>query len=72
LKAQTSWDRSPIVYPSGKLEITGVLIDITPDGETGRHQHPANSVAVLLEGELEVVLKMALSSGCRQARHSPK
>jgi len=61
LKAQTSWDGSPIVYPSGKPEITGMLIDIPPDGETGWHQHPVNSVAVLLEGELEVVLKNGAS-----------
>ena len=61
LKAQTSWDGSPIVYPGGKPEITGMLIEIMPGGETGWHLHPVNSVAVLLEGELEVTLKNSAS-----------
>jgi quercetin dioxygenase-like cupin family protein len=57
LKAQTSWDGSPITYPRGKPEVTGMLIEIAPGGETGWHLHPVNSFAVLLEGELEVTLK---------------
>jgi quercetin dioxygenase-like cupin family protein len=57
LKAQTSWDGNPIVYPQGKPEITGMIVEIAPGGETGWHLHPVNSFGVLLEGELEVVLK---------------
>ena len=61
LKAQTSWDGSPIVYPKGKPEVTGMMIEIAPGGETGWHLHPVNSFAVLLEGELEVTLKNGTS-----------
>jgi quercetin dioxygenase-like cupin family protein len=61
LKAQTSWDGSPIAYPKGKPEITGMMIEIAPGGETGWHLHPINSFGVLLEGELEVTLKSGAS-----------
>ncbi len=61
LKAQASWDGSPIVYPKGKPEVTGMMIEIAPGGETGWHLHPVNSFAVLLEGELEVTLKNGTS-----------
>lgn len=57
LKTQTSWDGKPIEYPSGKAEVTGMVIEIPPGGETGWHQHPVNSFAMILEGELEVKLK---------------
>ena len=57
LKAETSWDGKPIVYPEGKPEITGMLIEIAPGGETGWHLHPVPSFGMVLEGELEVQLK---------------
>lgn len=57
LKAETSWDGKPIVYPEGKPEITSMIIEIAPGGETGWHLHPVSSFAVVLEGELEVHLK---------------
>ena len=57
LKAESSWDGNPIVYPEGKPEITGMIIEIAPGGETGWHLHPVSSFGVVLEGELEVQLK---------------
>lgn len=57
LKAENSWDDKPIVYPEGRPEITGMLIEIAPGGETGWHLHPVPSFAIVLEGELEVQLK---------------
>lgn len=57
LKTETSWDGKPIEYPSGKAEITGMLVEIAPGGETGWHLHPALSFGMILEGELEVQLK---------------
>lgn len=57
LKTQTSWDSKPIEYPSGKAEITGMVIEIAPGSETGWHLHPVPSFAMVLEGELEVQLK---------------
>lgn len=57
LKTQTSWDGKPIVYPAGQAEVTGLIIEIAPGGETGWHLHPVPSFAVVLEGELQVQLK---------------
>lgn len=57
LKTENSWDGKPIVYPEGKPEVTGMLIEIAPGGETGWHSHPVPSFALVLEGELEVQLK---------------
>ena len=57
LKAETSWDGKPIEYPSGKAEVTVMVIEIVPGGETGWHLHPVPSFGMVLEGELEVQLK---------------
>ena len=57
LKADTSWDGNPIRYPEGKPEITGLIIEIAPGGETGWHLHPVSSFGLMLEGELEIQLK---------------
>lgn len=57
MKTSSSWDGTPIAYPSGQAEITGLLVEIAPGGETGWHQHPVPSFGMLLEGELEVRLK---------------
>jgi quercetin dioxygenase-like cupin family protein len=57
LKVDTSWDDKPIIYPEGKPEITGFIIEIAPGGETGWHLHPVSSFGLVLEGELEVQLK---------------
>lgn len=57
LKAQSSWDGKPIQYPAGKPEVTGMLIEIAPGGETGWHLHTVPSFGLVLEGELEVHLK---------------
>ncbi|MEO6423026.1 MAG: cupin domain-containing protein [Candidatus Nitrotoga sp.] len=57
LKTDTSWDGKTIIYPEGKPEITGMIIEIAPGGETGWHLHPVSSFGLVLEGELEVQLK---------------
>ena len=57
LKTQNSWDGKEIVYPEGKAEMTGVVIEMAPGGETGWHLHPVPSVGYVLEGELEVHFK---------------
>ncbi|HLD66320.1 MAG TPA: cupin domain-containing protein [Pseudomonas sp.] len=57
LKTTTSWDGKPIEYPAGQAEITGLVIEIAPGGETGWHSHPVPSFGMILEGELEVQLK---------------
>ena len=45
------------IYPQGKAEITGMIIEIAPGGETGWHLHPAPSFGMVLQGEIEVRLK---------------
>lgn len=57
LNTKSSWDGTPIEYPAGKPEVTGMLVEIAPGGETGWHSHPVPSFALVLEGELEVKLK---------------
>lgn len=54
LKTTTSWDGKPIVYPQGQAEVTALIVEITPGGQTGWHEHPVPSFAYVLEGTLEV------------------
>jgi len=54
LKTSTSWDGKPLAYPSGQAEITGIVVEIMPGGETGWHLHPVPSFGMMLDGELEV------------------
>jgi quercetin dioxygenase-like cupin family protein len=55
-KETTSWDGSPILYPKGAAEMTALLVEVAPGGETGWHCHPMPSFAYALEGSLEVTL----------------
>lgn len=57
IRTTSSWDGTPIVYPQGQAEITGMLIEIAAGAETGWHAHPVPSFAMVLEGTLEVTLK---------------
>jgi quercetin dioxygenase-like cupin family protein len=57
LRTTSSWDGRPIIYPGGQAEITALIVEIAPGGETGWHQHPVPSFGMLLDGILEVTLK---------------
>jgi quercetin dioxygenase-like cupin family protein len=57
LKSTTSWDGTPIVYPQGQAEITGMIVEMSPGAETGWHLHPVSSFGMIIEGEMEVTLK---------------
>lgn len=57
LKVENSWDEKPIVYPAGKAEVTGLVVELAPGAETGWHAHPVPSFAFILEGELEIAQK---------------
>ncbi len=57
VKTTTSWDGQPIVYPGGQAEITAMIIEIAPGGQTGWHLHPVPSFGLILEGDLEIELK---------------
>jgi len=56
LKTTTSWDGKPLVWPAGQSEVTALLIEIAPGGETGWHRHSVPSFGYVLEGTLEVSL----------------
>ena len=56
LKTTQSWNGAPIKYPEGQAEITSLMIEIAPGGETKWHEHPVPSFGLLLEGTLEVSL----------------
>jgi len=56
LKTTTTWNGAPIKYPEGQAEVTSLMIEIAPGGETNWHEHPVPSFGVLLEGTLEVSL----------------
>lgn len=57
LKSTTSWDGKPLVWPAGQAEVSALIVEIAPGGETGWHQHPVPSFGVVLEGTLEVRLE---------------
>jgi quercetin dioxygenase-like cupin family protein len=54
LKTGETWVGQDIVYPEGEAEMSGVVIEMAPGGETGWHQHPVPSVGYVMAGELEV------------------
>lgn len=57
LKTQHTWNGQKIEYPAGVAEVTGVLVEIAPQAETGWHQHPFPSFGVIIAGELDVTLE---------------
>jgi quercetin dioxygenase-like cupin family protein len=54
LKTTTTWDGKAIVYPKGEAQLTGMMVEIAPGGETGWHEHPVPSFEVILQGTLEI------------------
>ncbi|MBI2421331.1 MAG: cupin domain-containing protein [Candidatus Hydrogenedentes bacterium] len=57
LKTTASWDGAAIAYPAGTAELSAMIVELAPGGETGWHLHTVPSVAMMLEGEIEVHLK---------------
>lgn len=56
LKTQTTWDGTPLRYPTGQAEVTAFMVEMAPGAETGWHGHPVPSFGLVLEGEIEVTL----------------
>jgi len=56
IQTSESWNGAPIVYPQGKAQVTGLLVEIAPGGETGWHSHAVPSFAFVLDGVLEITL----------------
>ena len=57
IQSTQSWNGTPIAYPEGQAQITGLMIEIAPGADTGWHQHPAPSFGVITQGTLEVTLR---------------
>jgi quercetin dioxygenase-like cupin family protein len=46
---------APFAYPkTDSAEVTALLLEIGPGGETGRHMHPNPAFVYVLEGAIEV------------------
>jgi len=55
LKRSTTMDGSPVAYPkTDSAEVTAMLMEIDPGGETGWHMHTAATFVYVLEGSVEV------------------
>lgn len=49
---------APIAYPeTDSPEITALLVEIGPGGESGRHMHPNPTFVYVLEGTLDVEME---------------
>jgi quercetin dioxygenase-like cupin family protein len=57
LKTTSSWDGKALEYPQGEAQITGLMVEIAPGGETGWHEHPIPSFGIILQGTLEITLQ---------------
>lgn len=57
LQVSQSWDGTPLAYPQGSAEITGMQIEIAAGASTGWHLHTVPSFGVVISGTLEVQLK---------------
>lgn len=58
LQTETTWNGKDIEYPiTQSEEITALHIEFAPGAETAWHRHPVASLAYIISGELEVILK---------------
>jgi len=54
LETNTSWDGGELAYPTGKAQVTAVMLHIDPGDEPPFHCHPIPTMGYLLRGTLEV------------------
>jgi quercetin dioxygenase-like cupin family protein len=58
LQTENTWNGQDIEYPiTESEEITALNIEFAPGAETAWHRHPVASLAYVVSGELEVILK---------------
>jgi quercetin dioxygenase-like cupin family protein len=58
VQSTTTLHGVPIAYPKpDKPDITALLVEIGPGGESGRHMHPNPTFVYVLEGTLEVEME---------------
>jgi len=44
----------PLQFPQSRSQFTGVVIELAPGGEVGRHMHPVPNFVYVLEGEIAI------------------
>ncbi len=54
LQTTTTAVGQPIQFPQSRSQFTGVVIEIAPGGEVGRHMHPVPNFVYVLEGEITI------------------
>jgi len=55
LQSGTTATGTSITYPqTDSAEVTALVLDIGPGGETGRHMHPYPTLVYVLEGAIDV------------------
>ena len=55
LQAGVTIGGTPIVYPrTDSAEVTALVLEIAPGGETGRHMHPFPTFVYVLEGTFDI------------------
>ena len=55
LQSGTTVGGTAIAYPrTDSAEVTALVLDIAPGGETGRHMHPYPTLVYVLEGAIDV------------------
>ncbi|MFT3828217.1 MAG: cupin domain-containing protein [Opitutaceae bacterium] len=58
LRTTTDVAGHPLAYPTGgAAEVTGLLVELPPGGETGWHKHTVPCFAYILSGEIAVAQK---------------
>lgn len=62
LQSGTTAAGAPIAYPkTDSAEVTALVLDIGPGGETGRHMHPVPTFVYVLEGAIDVEMDGGMS-----------
>ena len=57
LQSGTTAGGKSIAYPkTDSAEVTALMLDIGPGGETGRHMHPYPTFVYVLEGAIDVAM----------------
>ncbi|MGQ0569861.1 MAG: cupin domain-containing protein [Armatimonadota bacterium] len=52
IQTTTTMAGQPIEYPLFRNQVTALLVEILPGGQSGRHMHPAPMFIYVIEGEL--------------------
>lgn len=57
LEASKTFTGQPIRFPQGDNQLTAVLAEIAPGGQSGRHMHPVPLFVYILEGSLTIEME---------------